>query len=152
MPLLGAVAAALALAAAPPDGFRRSALLTPLASREAGVSATVYCARSRAGWTAVFALTLIERRRTFLVGGLCGTLEARLRGAELPLGRLADAIFTFAHETSHLRGIVGECAADRSAMRRLRRVASDLFGIRGRARLDALVREARASSGYVEGC
>jgi hypothetical protein len=169
MPLLGAVAAALAFAglpaAAPPEGFRASTPLSARASAAAGVASAVHCARSADAWASflsrrglgpiareILALTLIERRETFLVRRVCGTLEGWLRGVPVPLDPLADAIFTFTHETSHLRGIVNECAADHSAMARLRTVARTLFGIRNRARLDALVRKARESSGYVENC
>jgi hypothetical protein len=70
----------------------------------------------------------------------------------VPLEALADAIFTFVHESAHLTGVVNECAADRWAVARLARVARAEFGIRNLDRVRALVRLAVAAAGYVEGC
>ena len=161
---LASVAAA-ALALAPPGGFSRSEQLSPRAARVSGTPAVVYCARDVRSWSAfmgrnglgqiaaeIDGLTRIERRETFLHPRVCLRLHRWLAGRPIPLGTLADVVFTFTHEAAHLRGIVNECAADRWAVRRLARVARAEFGIRNRARLRALVRLARESAGYVEGC
>lgn len=167
MRTLALVSAALTLGApaAAPAGFARSEQLTVRALRVTGTTAAVYCARDLRSWAAFMArnglgpiaaqiegLTRIERGETFLNPRVCLRLHRWLAGRPVPLEPLADAIFTFTHESAHLTGIVNECAADRWAVGRLARVARTEFGIRDRDRLRALVRLARASAGYVAAC
>ena len=161
--LASLAAAALALAA--PAGFSRSDQLSPRASRVAGHAVGVYCARDARSWAAFMArnglgrisaevegLTRIERSETFLHPRVCLRLHRWLAGRPVPLEVLADAIFTFTHESAHLSGVVNECAADRWAVARLARVARTQFGIRSAERVRMLVRLARAAAGYVEAC
>jgi len=162
--VLASVAAA-ALAVAPPAGFSRSEQLSPRASRVSAERASVYCARDARSWAAfmtrnglgqiaaqIEGLTRIERSETFLNTQVCLRFGRWLAGRPVPLEALADAMFTFTHESAHLTGIVNECAADRWAVRRLARVARTEFGMRDPDRVRALVRLARASAGYVEAC
>ena len=162
---LAALALALGAPAAAPGGFARSEQLSARAARVSATTATVFCARDSRSWAAFMArnglgpiaaqidgLTRIERGETFLHPRVCLPLRGWLAGRPVPLERLADAIFTFTHESAHLTGIVNECAADRWAVGRLARVARTEFGIRDRDRLRALVRLARASAGYVAAC
>jgi hypothetical protein len=150
---------------AAPGGFSRSEPLTVRAVRVSETPALVYCARDFRSWAAfmrrnglgpiaaeIDGLTLIVRGETFLHPRVCLRLNRWLGGRPVPLEPLADAIFTFTHESAHLTGIVNECAADRWAMARLARVARDEFGIRSAGRRRALVRLARVSAGYVESC
>lgn len=162
---LTGVLLALASPAAAPAGFSRSDALTVRAARVSGTAAAVYCARNARSWAAfmtqnglgaiaaqIEGLTRIERHETFLHPRVCLRLARWLAGRPVPLEVLADAIFTFTHEAAHLRGVVNECAADRWAVARLRRVARVEFGIRDPARLRALVRLAQAAAGYVAAC
>jgi hypothetical protein len=162
---MAAALAALALALGAPAGFARSEPLSTRAARVSATTATVFCARDSRSWAAFMArnglgpiaaqiegLTRIERGETFLHPRVCLRLRGWLAGRPVPLEPLADAIFTFTHESAHLTGIVNECAADRWAVGRLARVARTEFGIRDRDRLRALVRLARASAGYVAAC
>jgi hypothetical protein len=151
--------------AQPEPGFRLSQQLTPRASRLAGVPSSVYCANDPRSWarfaerrglgalaSEVYGMTAISARRMFLAPRICTPLVNHLRGRPVPLPPLADAIFTFVHESAHLNGIVGECAADHWAVAQLERVARTEFGIRKAARLRTLVRLARARSGYLATC
>jgi hypothetical protein len=151
--------------AQPRPGFERNPQLTVRASRVAGVTSRVYCARDVGSWAAfvnqsgfgplgaeIFAMTEIADRETFLAPRICTPIRNWLGGRPMPLAPLADAVFTFTHEAAHLKGITGECAADRWAFARLERVARAEFGIRKPARLRELVRLARERSGYIETC
>jgi hypothetical protein len=159
------IALVFASPVAAPPGFLRSEALTPRAVRVSGTPAGVYCARDMRSWRAFMArnglgpiaaeiegLTRIARGETFLHPRVCLRLDRWLAGRPVPLEALADAIFTFTHESAHLSGVVNECAADRWAVARLARVARTEFGIRNRERVRALVRLARAAAGYVESC
>jgi hypothetical protein len=151
--------------AQPQPGFERDALLTGRASRIAGVTSRVYCARDLRSWGAfvmrsgfgplgpeIYAMTEIADRETFLAPRICTPLRNWLRGRPVPLASLADAVFTFTHEAAHLTGITGECAADHWAIARLELVARAEFGIKKPARLRELVRLARERSGYIATC
>jgi hypothetical protein len=162
---LAALALVLGTPAAAPAGFAPSEPLSVRAERVSATTATVFCGRDARSWAAFMArnglgpiaaqidgLTRIERGETFLHPRVCPRLHRWLAGRPVPLEPLADAIFTFVHESAHLAGIVNECAADRWAVGRLARVARTEFGIRAPDRLRALVRLARASAGYVAAC
>lgn len=142
----------------PPDNFRESARLTPIASHVAGGPIAVHCARTYTAWATQVAATgggnprsiggyaLVEAGEIHLAQWTCRQLEGWLRGKNVPpLKQFATAAFGFVHEAIHMRGETDESVVDCAALRELPGVVTRRFGVKRAATRRAIMAAAWAA-------
>lgn len=129
--------------AGPPEGFRESARLGPIASAVAGAPAAVYCARTTPAWAAQIAATgggdprliggyaMVAESAMHLSPWTCRQLEGWLRGKSVPtLAQFAGSTLLLVHEAIHLRGTTDESVTQCTALRDLPGVLTRRFGVK----------------------
>lgn len=146
---------ALAMLAPPPEGFRESVRLTPIAAALAGKPVAVHCATTDAAWAALLkpydypadvdAITIFSYDTSYLSPVTCRRLEGWLRGKNAPTAaQLGIVVLSLTHEAMHLRGILDERGAECGAMARLRSVLRVHFKIRRETTMRVALSAARA--------
>lgn len=133
-------------ASAAPDGFRESVRLSPIAQALSVPEAKVYCALTPASWrdahpgnerwAAIWSTRNgevdMDARVAYLAPWTCQPLERWKRGKIVKLADVGKAMLTLGHESVHLRGILDENTAECTALRELRSVARNHFGIKAK--------------------
>lgn len=139
--LLGVAATASADTA--PAGFHRAMRLEPAASWVAGKSVRVWCATSKAAFTAGAAgesITTTDATgfadsvggtNAYLVPLGCAALTAWLNHRHVEDYTFAASALLLAHEATHLRGVADEGATDCAALAKLPAMIRRFFPIKG---------------------
>jgi hypothetical protein len=132
-----------------PSGFYEAHALERVASFIAGKPATIYCARTTAGWSAytvpiygdvnINGTTYPGSSETLLAPPVCANLAAPRRTAPY---LLAASILTLTHEAIHQRGEADEGRTECAAMHEMPRVAVKFFGVAPGKMLRALMADA----------
>lgn len=132
---------AVPASAAPPEGFRDSARLTPIASGLAGRPVFIRCAVSVEAWQAMLkpwdfpstvdGLTFPDNAGSYFAPRTCRALEGWLRGKNAPTPAILGIYaLSLVHETEHLRGVNTEAGAECAALKELPAVLTRWFKIK----------------------